>query len=289
MPPPAEKLLFHAGRLLWPALPLSRPYVALALAQTLESLNLKGDHPTGRFHTADWWLAKACLWDDQAGSFVRDRAWGILMRATMGREGRLLSERLNARAWRLFPADTAAREEALGEFWGHLLVGPHGGPGRLQVYQGTQPLVPWLVTTFRNLCVDKLRRQGRAPLDLGHGDDWPMAQATLAAEDPVLVGIVAAKLDDFLAGLTDRQRRLASLRYTHGLNQKGVASALGTTEATISRDHDRIQDLFEALVNQVDERVEASREAVVEAILLALAARLDAGDFSSPLREVANA
>lgn len=284
---PAECRLFHAGRLLWPGLPLPRHYVALALANTLERMKSAEETSCDRFHLADWWLAKACLWDDPAGRAVRDRAWGQLMRATLAREGRLLSERLNAKACRAFPSDLAARQEALDEFWGQLLAGAEGA-GRLHAYRGTQPLIPWLLTTFRNLCVDKLRNKGRAPVSLDHDDDWPGAalgtpgsiEAPLEVENP---------LADWLAALTDRQRALATLRFRHGLNQKSAAAALGTTESTISRELDRIQSGFTALVDMIDEKVEASREAVVGMLHQALLRRLEATEVESSPREVASA
>ena len=82
---------------------------------------------------------------------------------------------------------------------------------------------------------------------------------------------------------------LATLRFRHGLNQKGAASALGTTESTVSRDLDRIQEGFTALVDLVDARVEASREAVVEVLHHALLSRLKVAEVHFPAREVANA
>lgn len=287
MQPPAESRLFHAGRLLWPGLPLPRPYVALALAQTLERLKGAGGNFGDRFHLADWWLAKACLWEDPCGTAVRDRAWGHLMRATMSREGRFLTERLNAKACRAFPSDLAARQEALDEFWGQLLAGSEG-TGRLQAYRGTQPLVPWLVTTFRNLCVDKLRKRGRAPVHFNHDDDWP-GSSPVSANDLEIPGEVEKALEDWLASLTDRQKTLASLRFRHGLNQKGAAAALGTTESTVSREFDRIQAGFTGLVDLIDKRVEASREFVVEALHRALLFHLDATGSDSSSREVASA
>ena len=287
MHPPAESRLFHAGRLLWPGLPLPRPYVALALSSTLERMKGAEETAGDRFHLADWWLAKACLWDDPAGRAVRDLAWGHLMRATLAREGRLLSERLNAKACRAFPSDLAARQEALDEFWGQLLVGAEGA-GRLHAYRGTQPLIPWLLTTFRNLCVDKLRRRGRAPVSLDHDDDWPGVALGSSGSNEAPPDLENA-LADWLAVLTDRQRALATLRFRHGLNQKGAAAALGTTESTISRELDRIQSGFSALVDLIDGRVEASREAVVEVLHHALLRRLEAAEVESPAREVASA
>lgn len=287
MHPPAECRLFHAGRLLWPGLPLPRPYVAISLAKTLERMQAAGGADSGRFHLSDWWLAKACLWNDPAGREVRERAWGHLMGATLAREGRLLSERLNAKACRAFPSDLATRQETLDEFWGQLLAGQEG-EGRLQAYRGTQPLVPWLLTTFRNLCIDKLRRRGRAPVGLDHDDDWPGAPSAFNGSEETSAEVENA-LGDWLASLSDRQRMLATLRFRHGLNQKGAASALGTTESTVSRDLDRIQEGFTALVDLVDARVEASREAVVEVLHHALLSRLKVAEVHFPAREVANA
>lgn len=265
---PAESRLFHAGRLLWPGLPLPRGYVSMALDDTRARLAASNDSESSHFYFADWWLAKACLWDDPAGRTVRERAWGQLMRATAAREGRLLTERLMARACRAFPADQGARQEALDDFWGQLMAGTEG-PGRLNAYRATRPLVPWLVAIFRNLCFDRLRQGSRAPTWLDHEDDWADTHSG-SATDVMQDADAEAHVTPWFASLTNRQRTLAELRFRHGLNQKSAAAALGTTESTISRELTRVQDGFAALVNTVDDRAEAPREQIVTALLAAL-------------------
>lgn len=265
---PAESRLFHAGRLLWPSLPLPQGYVVRALADTRSRQAAANDSESPNFYIADWWLAKACLWDDPAGRVVRDRAWGQLMRATVAREGRLLTERLMARACRAFPANESARQEALDDFWGQLMAGTEG-PGRLSAYRGTRPLVPWLVAIFRNLCFDRLRMGGRAPAGLEHEDDWADTHSGATAF-PMPETEAEAQVAPWYASLSDRQRTLAELRYRHGLNQKSAAAALGTTESTVSRELVRVQEGFAELVNAVDARSETPRDQIVTSLLAAL-------------------
>ena len=265
---PSESRLFHAGRLLWPGLPLPLGYVSMALNDTRTRMAAANDSHSSNFFIADWWLAKACLWDDPAGKPVRELAWGQLMRATVAREGRLLTERLMARACRAFPADQRARQESLDDFWGQLMAGTEG-PGRLSAYRGTRPLVPWLVAIFRNLCFDRLRQGSRAPAWLDHEDDWADTHSGTAT-DLMQDADAEAHVTPWFASLTNRQRALAELRFRHGLNQKSAAAALGTTESTISRELTRVQDGFAALVNAVDDRAEAPRDQIVTALLAAL-------------------
>ena len=140
MHPPAECRLFHAGRLLWPGLPLPRPYVAISLAKTLERMQAAGGVDSGRFHVSDWWLAKACLWNDPAGREVRERAWGHLMGATLAREGRLLSERLMLWARWLMAAVTMSPPQESSMVMATLPTGEHShcSPSRSE-YSGRGP------------------------------------------------------------------------------------------------------------------------------------------------------
>src|SRR5579862_6626760 len=107
-------------------------------------------------YALDWFLCCGCLEND-------NRAWEILFATRTGRSDCLLIDALRARAIRLYPKDEERQENAVTEFWSHLIVSE--SPGSVPVlarYDGQRPLAPWLIRVFQNWHVSHLRSHSGA-------------------------------------------------------------------------------------------------------------------------------
>jgi RNA polymerase sigma-70 factor (ECF subfamily) len=81
----------------------------------------------------------------------------------------------------------------------------------------------WLYRVVANLCVDRLRRSGRAdPL----GDPDAMADAAPGVLDGLMAAERMAALDAALARLPERQRQAVVLRHIEGLSNPEIAAIL---------------------------------------------------------------
>jgi RNA polymerase sigma factor (sigma-70 family) len=180
----------------------------------------------------DWFVASACLDGDGP-------AWERLFAARASRNDCLLVDALRARAVRLYPRDAERQENAVEEFWSHLLVADRpDGVGVLGRYDGQRPLVPWLIRVFQNWHVSQLRhRAGQHALaddeiglplperDNGH---WHEAFCLAARE--------------WMTGLSEQELLILGLRLRYRMSQREVANLLGVHEGTVSRQTTHLRD-----------------------------------------------
>lgn len=143
---------------------------------------------------------------------------------------RILTARLAPRvlgfATRMLKGDRAEAEdvtqEAMLRLW---RIAPDWQQGQAQVST-------WLFRVASNLCLDRLRRGGRAaPLEAAGdpADDSPGALAGLESRERL------AALDLALARLPDRQRQAVVLRHIEGLANPAIAEIMDiSTEAVES-------------------------------------------------------
>lgn len=193
----------------------------------------------------DWYLASACLDGD-------NRAWEALFAARTSRADCLLVDALRARAVRLYPRDEERQENAVVEFWSHLLVPEtQGSLATLARFDGQRPLVPWLIRVFQNWHISLLRHHSHSAVQALPDDD-------LAAELPAAetngqwheAFCLAAR--DWLGSLQNNELLILGLRLRYRLSQREVAHLLGVHEGTISRQTTQLRDrCLEAIGQQL--------------------------------------
>lgn len=208
-------------------------------------------HFLERVYPLDGYLAFACLENDKS-------AWETLFATRTQGEG-LLYESLNRAAREFYPRDEGARDEAVASFWGGLLVSDADGrPAPLARYDALRPLVPWLITVFRNDNLTLIRRQSTrrkhyAPMD----PEAPLPAETRAvdrAERPWFEAYRKAA-SEWLDGLTPDQLLLLGLRWTCRLDQREIAKLIGKHEGTVSRRFDQLSKAESEAVRGALERV----------------------------------
>lgn len=237
-------VLYHFCRLRWPRLALSYADFQRHLQRSLQRHHdVRGGNGAGpsldsfleNLHPADWYLSCACLERD-------DRAWEALFQQRASRVDCLLVDALRARAVRLFPGNETEQEQAVGDFWGHLLAGEkEGRQPALARYDGQAPLVPWLIRVFQNKVISEKRRKNREqPLpedELGESE-LPLPQE--GEERWHEEFRLAAR--EWLGGLSEDEQLLLGLRMRYRLSQREVAKVLNIHEGNVTRRTDRLRD-----------------------------------------------
>jgi hypothetical protein len=225
-------LLYHFCRLQFPAFDLSAAVVSRHLQRTYDLYRAKaGDAASWSayldgLHALDWVLAVGCL----EGISL---AWDLLFAARTGRSDCLLIDALRVRAARLYPRDEERQDEAVTDFWGHLIVAET--PGSVPVlarYDGARPLVPWLIRVFQNWHISQLRH-GPGPRPLPEDDlAWPLPETSTDARWHEAFRTAARVC---LAALTDPDCLILGLRVRYRLSQREAALFLNIHEGTLSR------------------------------------------------------
>jgi RNA polymerase sigma-70 factor (ECF subfamily) len=104
---------------------------------------------------------------------------------------------------------------------------------------------PWLERVFRNLLVDRWRRQKPAPLDL---DDFPALSSNGTPEEAALAGERRQLVRQSLAQLPRDLRRALLSRYYGGMSAESAADRLGVAPATVrTRIHRSLRRLRDML------------------------------------------
>src|SRR5262249_10311845 len=156
------------------------------------------------------------------------RAWEYLFAARASRADCLLADALRARAVRLYPRDEERQENAVNEFWSHLLVADT--PGSLPVlarYDGQRPLVPWLIRVFQNWHISQLRhRAGMQPLP---EDDLALPMS-IPEQDGSWHEAFCLAAREWLGKLGDNELLILGLRLRYRMSQREVATLLGVHE-----------------------------------------------------------
>jgi RNA polymerase sigma factor (sigma-70 family) len=195
----------------------------------------------------DWTVCVGCLEGQEA-------AWEILFAARTGRSDTLLVDALRARACRLYPRNEERQDNAVTEFWGHLLVPEtENGLPVLARYDGQRPLAPWLIRVFQNWHLSKLRRHsGTTTLP---DDDIAMPLPPAPTTDTRWHEAFVTAGRDWLDSLPDSERLILGLRWRYKMSQRDVAALLGVHEGTISRQTDKLRDrALEAIGRQMIEQ-----------------------------------
>jgi len=239
-----KTLLYHFCRLRWPRLGLSFTDFERHLERSLQRFHDKRDgngNPVSldtfleNLHPADWYLSCACLERD-------GNAWELLFQQRASRVDCLLVDALRARAVRLFPGNEDEQEQAVGDFWGHLIAGEkQGRTPALAKYDGQAPLVPWLIRVFQNKVISEKRRKNREqPLpedELGDADLPPPEEGDERWHEEFRL---AAR--EWLGSLSEDEQLLLGLRMRYRLSQRDVAKVLGIHEGNVTRRTDRLRE-----------------------------------------------
>jgi len=230
--------IYHFCRLQWPQLPLPASYFAQRLQACWQ--RWQQQHPQASYkdylsglHARDLFLASACLYRLEA-------AWEFLFASRANLTESLLVDALRSWAARLFPRDRERQEEAVQDFWGHLLAGEReGSVPILGRYDGKRPLVPWLIRVFRNKIVTQLKQTtdeiALPDEDIGAVDTYQPEQAATHWHEHF-----RAAARDWLAELSDSEILLLGLRVRYQLSQREVAKHLGIHEGNVTRRLDAI-------------------------------------------------
>jgi len=249
-----EKLaiLYHLGRMTWPDLPLSHAEFERQVTRSLEVGGGREGNPVSasswmdRLRLRDWWLAAACL--QREDPVCREKAWTRLVAGTVPVTGRLLTDSLMEKARQIYGADEEARDRAVSGFWGLLLAGQaEKSRGPLERYDGTSPLIPWILTVFHNQLVDGTRKRPKE-----HGEIPPETTRPERIDLPeAVVRRFVDRAEQWLASLSDSEVLTLALVWCHGLTQRQVAEVLGKHESNTSRDLRRMRDSFRLMTRDL--------------------------------------
>lgn len=199
-----------------------------------KTTDLTGDAYLSSLYVLDWFLCCGCLEGD-------NRAWEALFATRTGRSDCLLIDALRARAVRLYPRNEEKQENAVAEFWSHLLVSE--SPGSIPVlarYDGQRPLAPWLIRVFQNWHISHLRSQ--SGIQTLPEDDLAMPLPERGTGEVRWHDSFRMAARDWLGRLGDPELLLLGLRWRYRLSQREVAQLLGVHEGTISRQTDKLRD-----------------------------------------------
>jgi RNA polymerase sigma factor (sigma-70 family) len=237
-PTTAQDLLYHFCRLQLPAVTLSLAAFNRHLERTYDLYRAKvGETASWEryledLHALDWFVTAACIEGDQ-------RAWEQLFAARASRTDCLLVDALRARAVRLYPRNPERQENAVAEFWSHLLVEETAGSlPVLARYDGQRPLVPWLIRVFQNWHISQLRHRGAfQPLP-----DDDLALPLADEQDGPWHEHFCVAASEALAELSDQELLILGLRLRYHMSQREVARLLGVHEGTLSRQTSHLRD-----------------------------------------------
>lgn len=96
-------------------------------------------------------------------------------------------------------------------------------------FDGERRFYPWLYTIASNVCVERLRRNRMVPVaEFDHEE--PGASST---EDQALVFADVSEVRRVMAGLSDTQRRVLTLRDQEGWTYREVAEEMGCSEGAV--------------------------------------------------------
>jgi RNA polymerase sigma factor (sigma-70 family) len=202
-----------------------------------------------RLYAVDALLAAACLEREET-------AWEYLFAARAGRADQLLLDALRKRAVRLFPRDVERQESALADFWSHLLV-PEV-PGSVPIlarYDALRPLLPWLIRSFHNWQISRLRSPQERVESLPDDDllPPPYPDHPASATEDHWHEVFREAASDWLMTLSEEELLLLGLLWRYRLSQREVAQLLGVHEGTISR---RVAQLRDRCLDYLARRLE---------------------------------
>jgi RNA polymerase sigma factor (sigma-70 family) len=245
-----ELLLYHFCRMQLPGVRLALDVFRAHLQRTFALYQAKVPEATAdayfdSLYAVDWYLCCGCL-ESQSP------AWERLFASRTGRTDCLLIDALRARAVRLYPRDEEKQDEAVTEFWSHLIISET--PGSVPVlarYDGQRPLTPWLIRVFQNWHLSQLRAR---PEEVALPEEEIGLPLPAQAEDRWHEAFVQAARD-WLAELTDEEVLLLGLRLRYRMSQRDVARLFRIHEGNVTRRTDRLRDralkrIGEALVEQ---------------------------------------
>lgn len=249
-------LLYHFCRLQLPGIALTQPRFEEHLRHMFARAREHSKTPVtswdefiDKLQPVDAFVVAACL-DGQ------EEAWQLLLfDARVGRQEKRLIDALRTRAVKLFPGNEERQNNAVDDFWGHLLVAETpGAVPILQRYDGLRPLVPWLITIFQNWQISRLRgREGKA---VGLDVDDLLQERDLPTEPaPHWHEAFCEAARQWLSGVAAKEDLvLLGLLWRHRLSQRETAKLLNVHEGTISR---RVKDLSDRCLNFVSARLRA--------------------------------
>jgi len=239
-PPNARQaLLFHYCRMQMPSIGLSSARFREHLERTYaifqsKTADLTWDKYLTSLYVLDWFLCCGCIESD-------NRAWDLLFATRTGRSDCLLIDALRARAVRLYPRNEEKQENAVADFWSHLLVSET--PGSIPVmarYDGQRPLAPWLIRVFQNWHVSHLRSQ--SGVQALPEDDLAMPLPERGTGETRWHDAFCTAAREWLSTVADQELLLLGLRWRYRLSQREVANLLKVHEGTISRQTDKLRD-----------------------------------------------
>jgi len=232
-------LLFHYCRMQIPLVGLRFEPFGLHLERTFaifqkKSADLTWEAYLSSLYVLDWYLCCGCIEGD-------NRSWELLFATRTGRSDCLLIDALRARAVRLYPRNEEKQENAVADFWSHLLVSET--PGSIPVmarYDGQRPLAPWLIRVFQNWHVSHLRSSsGTQALP---EDDLAMPLPERGTGETRWHDAFCLAARDWLGTIGESELLLLGLRWRYRLSQRDVAQLLKVHEGTISRQTDKLRD-----------------------------------------------
>lgn len=193
-------------------------------------------------YAPDWTVTCACIEGVNA-------AWETLFAARTGRSDCLLVDALRARSCRLYPYDQEKQENAVHEFWSHLIIpDSENSLPILHRYDGQRPLTPWLIRVFQNWHLSKLRHHNSVVTLPDDDLAMPMPSETRHETRWHEAFCMAAR--DWLATIPDNERLILGLRWRYKMSQRDVANTLGVHEGTISRQTDKLRDHAIEIIGQ---------------------------------------
>jgi hypothetical protein len=242
----AQAVLYHFCRLHLPHIALNRESFtghlqrSYALFQSKTDDGISWNSFLANLCPLDWFIACGCL--DGLCS-----AWEQLFASRSGRTDCLLVDALRARAVRLYPYNEERQENAVNEFWSHLLIPESSGSMPILArYDGQRPLVPWLIRVFQNWHISLLRHGG-GPQPLPEED---VAYTLPATADSRWHEAFCLAARVHLKDLSDKEILILGLRLRYRLSQRQVAGLLGVHEGTISRQTTALRQRFLEVVGQ---------------------------------------
>ena len=117
-----------------------------------------------------------------------------------------------------------------------------------QSFDPSRPLMPWLITIARRLCLDRLRRQKRVAFTEDEGtvvaDVSPTAEDSMASKEELDI------VSEGLKTLPEGQREAIALYHLEGLAYKEVSDILGVPIGTVMtwlhRGRTKLRELVES-------------------------------------------
>jgi RNA polymerase sigma factor (sigma-70 family) len=240
------QLLYYFCRMQLPAVRLAAEVSEQHLRRCFQLFARKDaaaswDYYLDNLYPLDWFLAAACLEGDA-------RAWEYLATARAGRSDCTLADALRKRAARLYPRNDERQESAVNEFWSDLYA-PPDRPGALPIlgrYDALRPLVPWLIRVFQNQHISELRKHAHVQ---SFPDDETIADLPTAQTDR-WHDLFCQAAHEWLEALPSKDVLILGLRLRYQLSQREVAHILGLHEGTLSRQTDKLSELWKDTVSQ---------------------------------------